>query len=201
MPAEALRAFIYCMVGAWEWDSCVLLINKRRFWASVRKRDDPLRGETERVCTSAVKWATLADQQHLHARAVNICVCPSLSVHPALQLGPPVFPTRCAHVCASVGERQTRLSHALLAVTEESRLWGHARVSGTPPTIIIQTGSFPLGYANIFIFWTFFFIFQPDLQCFLHSSEIWLIDLKLQSVLIEKPTSYFITAAGLRQRG
>lgn len=66
-----------------------------------------------------------------------------------------MFPTRCAHVCASVGERRTRLSHELLAVTEESRLWGHAGVSRTPLAIIIQTGSFPLSYANIFIFWTF----------------------------------------------
>lgn len=106
----------------------MLLSSSRR-----RQRNDAPRGETQPVCASAEECALPANQPHLHTCAVNICGCLSLSVYPAPQLRPPVFPTRCARVCASVGERRKRLSHELLAVTEESRLWGACLAVGNTP--------------------------------------------------------------------
>lgn len=136
------------------------------------------------------KNALLADQPHLHACAANICGRLSLSVYPALQLRPPRVSNQvCTRMCICGWEKEASVSPTL-AVTEESRLWGHAGVSGTAPNIIIQTARFPLGWeANIFMSWTLSFIFYTDLQCFLHSPEAWLIHRKLESVLIEKQTS------------
>lgn len=85
----------------------------------------------------------------------SVCVLLQLNVysHTAGSVRPPLLPARCAcaNVCVrvSVRKREKQIDRALLwapCCHGGKLIMGHARVSGTPPTNIIQTHSFPLAY-------------------------------------------------------
>lgn len=82
---------------------------------------------------------------------VYVCVPLCLSVYPGLQLAvwgplrfqPGVHMYLCPNVCVCEKETDRTLLWAPCCQWEKP-IMGHARVSGTPPTNIIQTPSFPL---------------------------------------------------------
>lgn len=87
-----------------------------------------------------------------HFVSVCVCVCVPgrLGVYPGLQLpvrGPLEFPARCARVlvsgCVCAHTRQDSLLWAPCCHRGKP-IMGRARVSGTPPTNILQTHRFPL---------------------------------------------------------
>lgn len=87
---------------------------------------------------------------------VCVCVCSApLSVSPGLQLaawdplrfqpGVAVHMHLYLHICVCEGEKQTDRTLLWAPCCHWGKpIMGHARVSGTPPTKIIQTHSFPL---------------------------------------------------------
>lgn len=115
---------------------------------------------------------------------IGVCVCVplQLSVYPATTPGslrPPVLPARCgcAHLflslCLCVWVRETDRTLLWAPCCHWGKpIMGHARVSGTPPTNIIQTHSFPFicmdARAQLHLF-CFLLPSGEWAKCFLHS--------------------------------
>lgn len=87
--------------------------------------------------------------------SICVCVCPSSAQcvfwSTAGSVRPPPLPARCAcaNVSVCVWEREKQIDRTLLwapCCHGGKPIMGHARVSGTPPTNLIQTHSFSLVY-------------------------------------------------------